>query len=488
MTIESSPLVWPKYLTALVVCFAWVASGQQCNPDTGVCDKHERCSVWKEEGECLRNKNYMADYCPVSCEVDTATQASSSSPGICEDRHERCHVWASLGECESNRRDMRKHCPKSCNACSKQGVLEDDSEDDVVQQACKDQDKRCSSWAKSGECTKNENYMHHNCPKSCGTCAKVSKMSPGETQPRVGGNILSTGTLLERTRKFGELQKAEGAQKEDIVRRVESTINYLASEDVLQLPVSVRRECKNRHELCTFWQVIGECEKNAAYMQTNCAAACQTCQMIDHARRCPALPDAVPALIPGGLNQMFQRIVRTAPGNRTDMTADEVKVWQDSGTPMYTVHVHSRPSDAPLTAVDATQDLKLPPWVITLDDLFTDEECDTLVQLGYKYEYKRSEDVGAQKFDGTFDSVKSESRTSENAWCSDRDGCRAEKVPQIFHDRMAKIMEIPPENSEDLQVRRGLGRFAIAILQLFFSHISLVPPQLPPLSASALFV
>ena len=36
--------------------------------------------------------------------------------------------------------------------------------------ACKDKDKRCKSWAWSGECKKNPKYMVINCPKSCTIC------------------------------------------------------------------------------------------------------------------------------------------------------------------------------------------------------------------------------------------------------------------------------------------------------------------------------
>ena len=44
--------------------------------------------------------------------------------------------------------------------------------------------------------------------------------------------------------------------------------------------------------------------------------------MIDIETRCPPIPDAVPALKPGDLNKMFERIVEFAPGNRT-LTDDE---------------------------------------------------------------------------------------------------------------------------------------------------------------------
>jgi prolyl 4-hydroxylase len=75
-----------------------------------------------------------------------------------------------------------------------------------------------------------------------------------------------------------------------------------------------------------------------------------------------------------------------------------------------------------------------------------------MIQLGYKYVYKRSEDVGEKKFDGSHDAVQSTRRTSENAWCSTFHGCREETIPSLVHERMAKVMAIPPGNSEDLQL------------------------------------
>jgi prolyl 4-hydroxylase len=91
--------------------------------------------------------------------------------------------------------------------------------------------------------------------------------------------------------------------------------------------------------------------------------------------------------------------------------------------------------------------------VITLDNFTTPEECQTLIDLGHKAGYERSKDVGRnQKFDGSFDAVQSTGRTSENAWCSERAECRQDPVVQNVMNRMGKILDIPPENSEDLQL------------------------------------
>jgi prolyl 4-hydroxylase len=195
-----------------------------------------------------------------------------------------------------------------------------------------------------------------------------------------------------------------------------------------------------------------------------------TCDLIDMEQRCPKLQDPDPALIPGGLNKMFERILRTAPGNRT-LSEEERRDLQTSGMPEYTVHAHSRPSDEPATHISAALDKSLPPWVVTFENFLTDEECEALIQLGYKYGYKRSEDVGAKQFDGSHAGVQSEKRTSENAWCSEFHGCRKEEVPARIHERMAAVMGIPPQNSEDLQLLKyEKGQF-------YKTHHDFIPHQ-----------
>jgi prolyl 4-hydroxylase len=168
---------------------------------------------------------------------------------------------------------------------------------------------------------------------------------------------------------------------------------------------------------------------------------------------------------------MFERIVATAPGNRTDLTDADLEELADFKITNYTVTVHSRPSELPALEVSVVNDRSLPPWVITFDNFLTPEECDDMVQLGYKAGFKLSEDVGEEKVDGTVDSKKSSGRTSENAWCSSRSGCRDDDVAQRLHNRMSQVMRIPPENSEDLQLLR------YEVGQFYVTHHDYIPHQ-----------
>jgi prolyl 4-hydroxylase len=283
------------------------------------------------------------------------------------------------------------------------------------------------------------------CAKSCGTCEKLlqSKATEADT---------GLEALIAKTATFGEKQSIEGKDQPLTLERVRRSVEYMQSHEAKQLPKDLYDNCRNLHTLCSFWAALGECEKNQAYMVTNCAPACNSCIMLNMEARCPPLVNPKAALVPGGLNKMFERIVSTAPGNRTTLSDSEKRELVANNMTLYSVTVPSRPSTSPAIEISLVLDQSLPPWVVVFDNFLTDEECDALVQLGYKAGYERSQDVGEKRFDGTYDGMKSEGRTSENAWCSSRSGCRDEDVPQRIHDRMAKVMEIPPENSEDFQI------------------------------------
>jgi len=92
------------------------------------------------------------------------------------------------------------------------------------------------------------------------------------------------------------------------------------------------------------------------------------------------------------------------------------------------------------------------PWVVTLENLLSDEECDRLVQLGHNEGYERSMDVGAKRFDGTFDAHENPRRTSTNAWCSG--DCFDDPMVQEITNRLEQLTGIPSNHSEYWQLLR----------------------------------
>ncbi len=92
------------------------------------------------------------------------------------------------------------------------------------------------------------------------------------------------------------------------------------------------------------------------------------------------------------------------------------------------------------------------PWVVTLDDVVSEEEAARLIELGAKQGYERSEDVGALQPDGSYGSVVSEGRTSSNAWCLD--DCYKDRLALKVTERLSELTMIDDKHSEYLQLLR----------------------------------
>ena len=105
--------------------------------------------------------------------------------------------------------------------------------------------------------------------------------------------------------------------------------------------------------------------QNPKYMLLECAPACQTCHQLSFEHRCPYDRDAPKVWGPGDLNTMFERL-----------TTDEYYIKQFEPT------IHSQPPDGP--------------WLITLENVATEEECKRMIRLGADRGYERSQDVGAK--------------------------------------------------------------------------------------------
>jgi len=416
----------------------------------------------------------MLKICPTSC-----GESMIEPPGgnECIDAHENCAAWAELNECDTSF-SVLDYCLLSCGVgrCKSKTKSDDDDDDDddddnydnyddntgeeTSNTTCTNNHEHCEGWAEMGECHDNPEFMLANCAKACDSCD--NHMSRTTSGTRRETSATANDFLLRRTAKFGALQTADDHEYEQAtLDTIQNMMEYFESKDYKSLPSNIKKNCKNDHELCSYWATIGECEKNMAFMKVGCAPVCQSCHLLDVANRCPELPDAVPALKEGDLNQIFERIVETAPGNRTTLTAKERRELVKLEMTEYTVTVHSRPNAVTnANANSISRDKKLDPWVIALDNFLTDEECDALIQHGYDAGYKRSEDVGALKFDGTYGSVQSTGRTSENAWCGVANECRGKTVPKRILNRMSSIMGIPTGNSEDFQILKyEVGQF-----------------------------
>lgn len=98
-------------------------------------------------------------------------------------------------------------------------------------------------------------------------------------------------------------------------------------------------------------------------MLLQCAPVCQTCHQLSFDHRCPYDKNAPVIWAPGDLNKMFERL-----------TSEEYYVQR------YEPNILSQPPDGP--------------WIITLENVASQEECARMIELGAIKGYERSEDVG----------------------------------------------------------------------------------------------
>ncbi|CAH3015497.1 unnamed protein product, partial [Porites evermanni] len=89
----------------------------------------------------------------------------------CEDKYNDCQSWANSGECGLNLNWMSTNCPKSCRTC---GEPPSDCADLYP--------VACESWGQGGECQKNPLWMKEHCKRTCYQCPG------GATKPPVPGS------------------------------------------------------------------------------------------------------------------------------------------------------------------------------------------------------------------------------------------------------------------------------------------------------------
>jgi ShK domain-like len=108
---------------------------------------------------------------------------------------------------------------------------------------CQDMSEECQSWATEGLCRDNRVFMLKVCPKACHACGH--------------GN--------EDQYNYGVEQVVDEARRVEIAQAMDDMKAYFRTkrEDPKTTDKfhKVLDNCKNQHESCAFWKVLGECEK-----------------------------------------------------------------------------------------------------------------------------------------------------------------------------------------------------------------------------------
>ena len=174
--------------------------------------------------------------------------------------------------------------------------------------------------------------------------------------------------------------------------------------------------CVDLDEQCFDWSLADQCIDNAEFMKKNCCASCSP----DPDDPCSTDPSSRPDVYKGDFTRAFERIIRDYP--------------------QYNITVHSRD-----------------PWLITLDNLLTDDECEGIKEaVGGKHgEYIKpsttAKPVRQPNGQVILTDVPDQIRTSHNAWCQHR-SCYDHPVHEAVIQRIMSIVDLPPNNAEHMQL------------------------------------
>lgn len=291
-------------LFALLALVGGVSAG------VGFCnDKDVSCAAWVRDGECDGdNAAHVKDQCPHSCGVcakaplercarapsrpaigrtppsrgrPPTARAAAVKPQVCSlvcgDRHDSCGAWALSGECKSAPDFMHKECPTSCGYCAPK---------------CADLTPDCNSWAKEGNCQSNPGYMNMHCPVTCGVCHGACKDThddcPGWAKE---GECLSNPGHTLKTCPFScNISPCKGPVCAD--KNATACAVWALNEECSKNPTHMMAECpktcgacmdicQDKNTDCANWAADGQCESNPDAMNTQCPQACGICGQLE---------------------------------------------------------------------------------------------------------------------------------------------------------------------------------------------------------------
>lgn len=185
-----------------------------------ICDNQKlHCLAWAHQGYCKGEfERYMNKYCCKACEdqakvpttpgvvvstakptqgpvttegpiategpvttgpVATPVTAGTLGPSLtsvppppeCDNKYGFCVKWAQMGWCHGEHMAfMVKNCCRACMDLLKPKTTVPPRPKTEAPRECVDTNENCPSWAASGECEKNPDWMKTNCRKSCHVC------------------------------------------------------------------------------------------------------------------------------------------------------------------------------------------------------------------------------------------------------------------------------------------------------------------------------
>lgn len=135
---------------------------------------------------------------------------------------------------------------------------------------CEDLEHNCGPMVEDGQCEKNPMHMHQFCALSCNACGgNFPEQFADEDEDEIGDmheeDDFDEDVDGKEQDEYGVVQVLEDDQHtKAILQAIEDMRVYFREARTDPATNSsmhtILDNCKNRHELCAFWKVVGECE------------------------------------------------------------------------------------------------------------------------------------------------------------------------------------------------------------------------------------
>eukprot|EP00900_Chrysochromulina_parva_P004229 jgi/Chrpa1/13807/Chrysochromulina_OHIO_Genome00021896-RA len=184
-----------------------------------------------------------------------------------------CHFYAKQAQCEAHQ------IPPACASIGEARLSQISRDAHQVFSRCDDEHDACASWAASGECERNKNFMHSSCAKSCKSCGK---------------SLTELNLEAAATATAHETEKPKAAAPLPFVKRAEAHVKALGEK-----ALGIAKEIKEKAALlactdaetavfCEAYVRDGGCKELSASLQ-KCRKSCGLCGHPDPPHHLPYL-------------------------------------------------------------------------------------------------------------------------------------------------------------------------------------------------------
>ena len=411
---------------------------------------------------------YGADEDPILCE-----QLAESGPDYCLD----------------NRISMLSKCPHSCHIHAGLSVdtlsIEHIQRDAIEGYAhllvrgemnCIDEmPEQCPQWASEGQCF--SKAIAYRCPKSCLRCFAGHTHNDVAILPKHNTTI---------TIDYGVPQHVHHDDPDlrvKILTNIQTTREYMIdhvfgsgegwnrdeNDDDEEEYWNVRKDCRNLDPNCALYAAQGECHgrNDALSMFRVCAPACQACHALEHQLECQRRDSDLNVLEPGGIDHLFHTLLVDSSllSNHRTKLLSHPQIYNEEKHEKKKKHIKHTIRRPPLANPSAfasnDEDDDLSPWIVVLDNVLTDDECEWWIEKGHDIGFEAASEITdeVELETGVFGSQTGDGRVSSHAWCDDEDDpdgspCEQEPTARRTLERLLGLLgnQIPHSHTEPLEI------------------------------------